>query len=323
MNLKNSYSSLSVVLPSYNECKAIKSVLKELDGVLSTLPLKCEIIVVDDGSTDNTSESALSAVLVAQLKVIRFSRNFGKEAAMTAGLEAASGDAVVIMDSDGQHSPAYITEFVKHWFEGYDIIYTKRASRKTDGWLRRTLSKCYYRIAFRATAFIEPEAGDFRLMSAPVVRAILSLREKNRFMKGLFNWVGFKKLAISYTPRTRIADETKFRSSRQLFRFGLLGMLSFSSLPLRMISRLGFLVAGFSVVYGVYVIVDTLVFGIDIPGWATLVVALSLLSGIQLIAIGLLGEYISLIFDEVKNRPLYVVEKITQKSGAGKEEAQS
>lgn len=316
MNPERQYKSLSVIVPGYNEASAIRATIEELDGVLSTLGLKCEIIVVDDGSIDGTADSALAARHATPLKVIRFSRNFGKEAAMTAGLEAATGDAVVIMDSDGQHPPAFIPEFVKHWKEGYDVVYAKRASRATDSWLRRTLSKIYYRIAFSGSTFIEPDAGDFRLMSAPVVKALLSLPEKTRFMKGLFNWVGFKKLAIDYTPRERTAGETKFGSLRHLFRFGILGIMSFSAFPLRMISRIGFIVAGSSVLYGVYIMIRTLFFGIDVPGWATLTVALTLLGGIQLISIGVLGEYIGLIFTEVKNRPLYIVEKVTQQQGS-------
>ena len=320
MNPERSYRSLSVVVPGYNEAKAIKPVIEELDGVLRSLQsLKCEIIVVDDGSKDGTAESALSAAHTVPLKVIRFSRNFGKEAAMTAGLEAATGDAVVIMDSDGQHPPSYIPEFVKHWREGYDVVYAKRASRATDSWLRRTLSKLYYKIAFSGTVFIEPDAGDFRLISTPVVKALLSLPEKNRFMKGLFNWVGFKKYAVDYTPRTRVAGETKFGNILHLFRFGLLGIMSFSNIPLRMISRLGFFVAASSVLYGMYIAVRTLFFGVDVPGWATLTVAVTLLSGIQLISIGVLGEYIGLIFTEVKNRPLYIVEKVTQQQGTAQQ----
>jgi polyisoprenyl-phosphate glycosyltransferase len=312
MNSERSYKSLSVILPGYNEAEAIRHTIEETDAILSTLPLKCEIIVVDDGSIDGTAESALKSKHATPLKVIRFSRNFGKEAAMTAGLEAAGGDAVVIMDSDGQHPPSFIPEFVKHWREGYDVVYAKRASRHHDSKLRRTLSKIYYRIAFSETKFIEPDAGDFRLMSSAVVKAILSLPEKTRFMKGLFNWVGFKKLAIDYTPRERTAGETKFGSIRHLFRFGILGIMSFSAFPLRMIGRIGFLVAGSSVLYGLYIMIRTLCFGIDVPGWATLTVAVTLLSGIQLISIGVLGEYIGLIFTEVKNRPLYIVEKVTQ-----------
>ena len=316
MNTERSYKSLSVILPGYNEAKAIRPTIEEVDAVLSTLPLKCEIIVVDDGSRDGTAESALLAAHTVPLKVIRFSRNFGKEAAMTAGLEAATGDAVVIMDSDGQHPPSYIPEFIKHWREGYDVVYARRASRATDSWLRRTLSELYYKIAFSNSTFIEPGAGDFRLISAQVVKALLSMPEKNRFMKGLFNWVGFKKFAVDYTPRARVAGETKFGSIRHLFRFGLLGIMSFSTFPLRMISRLGFFVAASSVLYGVYIAVRTLFFGVDVPGWATLTVALTLLGGIQLISIGVLGEYIGLIFTEVKNRPLYIVEKVTQQPGA-------
>lgn len=313
--MSQNYKTLSVIVPCYNESEAIRTVLEELDGVLQSLPLQSEIIVVDDGSADGTSAAALGAKHKTPMKVLRFSRNFGKEAAMSAGLDAAKSDAVVIMDSDGQHPPSFIPLFVKHWQEGYDIVYAKRASRDTDGWLRRHLSNLYYKIAFSGAPHIEPDAGDFRLMSAQVVKALLSLPEKNRFMKGLFNWVGFKKFAIDYEPRERVAGETKFGSLALLFRFGILGIMSFSTMPLRLINRLGILVAASSFIYGFYIMVRTLVFGIDVPGWATLTVALLLLSGIQLISVGILGEYIGLIFTEVKNRPLYIVAETIQSDG--------
>jgi glycosyltransferase involved in cell wall biosynthesis len=321
-NPERSCRSLSVILPGYNEGESIRPVIEEVDAVLATLPLETEIIVVDDGSSDNTYESALSSRHTKPLRVIRFSRNFGKEAAMTAGLEAVRTDAAVIMDSDGQHPPSFIPEFVKHWQAGYDVVYAKRVSRATDNRLRRYLSKLYYRIAFGGTRFIEPDAGDFRLLAAPVIKALLALPEKNRFMKGLFNWVGFSRIAIDYEPRARAAGETKYGSLLHLFRFGLMGIMSFSVLPLRLISRLGFLVAGTSVLYGLYIMIRTLCFGVDVPGWATLTVGLALLGGIQLISIGVLGEYIGLIFTEVKNRPLYIVEKSTlQASQAARNDA--
>ncbi|MBI1215830.1 MAG: glycosyltransferase [Alphaproteobacteria bacterium] len=313
--------SLSVIIPAYNEAQAIVPVMQELDKVLQALPLKCRIIVVDDGSRDATAQNAADAQCETPVRVIRFSRNFGKEAAISAGLSSVETDAAVIIDADGQHPPDMIPQFVKHWQEGYDVVYAKRAARDTDSWLRRNLSRLYYKIVSRENSFIESNAGDFRLMSRPVIDALNSLPEKTRFMKGLFNWVGFKKFPIEYTPRERIADESKYTSLVLLFRFGILGIMSFTTLPLRLISLLGVIVAGLSILYGSYIALRTLIFGVDVPGWATVVAGMMLLGGIQLISIGILGEYVGQIFTEVKNRPLYIVAEVVENDGQERQQA--
>ncbi len=322
--IKSSFhiATLTILIPAYNEGKAISQVLQEIDQYLANLKnIKCTILVVDDGSRDDTALKAYGAPCRTSVEVLRLSRNFGKEAAMTAGLQNVETDAAVIMDADGQHPPEMITSFVQQAALGYDIVYARRSSRATDSWLRRTLSVFYYKVILQNNPFIEPNAGDFRLMTRPVIDALNSLPERNRFMKGLFNWVGFKKFALDYEPRQRVADHSKF-SFLSLFRFGLLGIVSFSTVPLRFISLLGFCVAALAMFYGFFTAIRTLVFGIDTPGWATLTVGMMLLSGIQLIAIGVVGEYIGQIFTEVKNRPAYIIaEKLKNSRGAVRQAA--
>ncbi len=302
--------SLGVVLPAYNEEKCIRPVLEELDRAVNTLGMDCQIIVVDDGSSDSTFKQALNARLKTPLKVVRLSRNFGKEIAITAGLnEALSKDVVVIMDADGQHPPSKIRDFIACWKQGYDHVYAVRQSRKTDTLLRRCMSSLFYKLLPRDSQFIEHDAGDFRLLSARLVGALTQMQEKNRFMKGLYNWVGFRKKGLPYVARPRINGETKF-TLRALINFAVIGITAFSTLPLRIISRLGFLISGMSFAYGLYVFLRTLIFGVDLQGWATLVDGVTFLSGIQLISIGVLGEYVGRIFVEVKNRPLYLIDEV-------------
>jgi len=305
-----SRKTLNVVIPAYNEEKSIRLVLEELDRLLRTLDMDCLIVVVDDGSSDSTASEALNADLKTPLELVRLSRNFGKEIAMTAGLnEALSSDAVVIMDADGQHPPSVILDFIAYWKQGYEDIYAVRQRRDTDNCLKRGLSSLFYKLISKDSRFIENNAGDFRLLSARMVRALSQMPEKNRFMKGLYNWAGYKKRALPYVARPRINGETKF-SLKSLINFAIVGITSFSTFPLRVISRLGFIISGLSFAYGLYIFFRTLIFGADIEGWATLIVGIAFLSGIQLISMGILGEYVGNIFVEVKNRPLYLIDDI-------------
>lgn len=309
-NIFSARKSLAVVIPAYNEEESIRPVLEELDGVLQTLELDCLIIVVDDGSSDSTAREALGADLGTPLKLVRLTRNFGKEIAMTAGLnEALLSDAVVIMDADGQHPPSVIIDFVAYWKQGYEDIYAVRQSRDTDSYLKRGMSALFYKLLPGDQRFIENNAGDFRLLSSRVVHALNQMPEKTRFMKGLYNWVGYKKHAVPYVARPRIDGETKF-TLKSLINFAIIGITSFSTLPLRIISRLGFLISAMSFAYGLYIFFRTLILGADLQGWATLIVGIAFLSGIQLISVGVLGEYIGRIFVEVKNRPLYLIDEI-------------
>lgn len=312
-NIRPAKKTLSIVIPAFNEATVIVPVLEELDMVLQTLKQDCTIIVIDDGSRDATSKNALQSRLRTPLKLVRLSRNFGKEIAMSAGLkEARNSDAVVIMDADGQHPPALINDFITYWEQGYEDIYALRESRHTDKWLTRNLSKFFYKLLPKDAQHIKNNAGDFRLLSSRVVQALNQMPEKNRFMKGLYTWVGFKKHAIPYVVRPRLGGDTKF-TLKSLIRFAITGITSFSTLPLQFISRTGFLVSGLSILYGLHVVLRTLIFGVDLPGWATLTASLTLLSGIQLVSIGVLGEYIGQIFIESKNRPLYLVEEVITK----------
>jgi len=303
--------TLTIVVPAFNEANAIGPVLEEIDRALQALspPVVGKIIVVDDGSRDDTAVNASRAVCRSALKVLRLSRNFGKEAAMAAGLRHIEDahSAAVIMDADGQHPPALLQSFVDLWRQGHDIVYARRVSRDTDSFLRRKLSDLYYRLVMKGTRFIERDAGDFRLLSPRVIAALNELPEKNLFMKGLFNWVGFSKTAVDYAPRERMADASKFTSIFKLLRYGFQGLISFSALPLRLISVVGMVVALASLVYGFYILLRTLFFGADVAGWATLAVGTAFLGGIQLMSIGMLGEYIAQIFVEVKNRPAFIV----------------
>jgi polyisoprenyl-phosphate glycosyltransferase len=305
-------ASIGLVIPLFEEAASILGTLREVDSVLAALPHKCTIIVVDDGSRDNSVDIVLSAALKTPLSLIRLSRNFGKEIAMSAGLSRAEAfDAVIIMDADGQHPPKTIREFVAGWENGFDDVYGVRASRQTEGWLRNQLSGIFYRIVMHDSPAIAAGAGDFRLLSSRVVRALNQLPERQRFMKGLYAWVGFRKMAVPYEVRPRASGNSKF-SLRSLVRFAVVGLTSFSNAPLRAITRVGYIVSAAALTYGLYIAVRTLIVGVDLPGWATLTVALSFLSGVQLISIGVLGEYTGQIFLEAKNRPLYLIDEIVE-----------
>jgi glycosyltransferase involved in cell wall biosynthesis len=304
--------TLSILIPVYNEGQAIHLVIEELAKTLLELTsVKSDILVVDDGSSDETVEQILSVKSEIPVQLMRLSRNFGKEAAISAGLSLVQSDAVIIMDGDGQHPPELIKLFVQYWQQGYDVVYGKRISRATEHWLKRKLTQAYYRYVSKHTKFIEANAGDFRLISARVVAGLNQLTEKSRFMKGLYNWVGYKRMAIHFSPRERIANDSKFNIF-SLIRFGVVGITSFTTVPLRMIIQFGFIIAALSLLYGSYLIVSTLIFGFDVPGWTTIVVSIMLIGGIQLISIGVLGEYIGQIFIETKNRPLFLIDEIVQ-----------
>ena len=306
--------TLSIIIPAYNEGNAIVSLLEHLDVVLQKISLQTKIIVVDDGSTDNTLEKINLIRSKTPITILCLSRNFGKEAAMSAGLAVVDTDAVIIMDADGQHSPNYIPDFINLWDQGYDMVSARRVSRETDSWSRRFLSRVYYKLIAQGTSCVESGLGDFRLLSANVVEAINSLPERGRFMKGLFNWVGFKKCTFDYVPQARLKGESKFSSFASLFRFGILGFISFSVLPLRIITSFGLFRAALSMAYGFFIFIRTILYGIDIPGWATLSVGFTFLGSVQLISLGVIGEYVGQILSEVKNRPLYIVSKVMEVS---------
>nr|WP_282099078.1 glycosyltransferase family 2 protein [Thauera aromatica] len=313
---------MSVVIPLYNESGSIQALHRRLSAVLDGLPLDGrEVVFVDDGSRDDTFArvSALCAV-DPKLRAIRFARNFGKEAAMAAGLRAATGDVVVLMDGDLQHPPELIPALLERWRNGAMMVTAVRRSRETDPWLRRQLTRAFYGFFSRISEVTLAEGGgDFRVFDRAVVDAINSLPERTRFMKGITSWVGFRQEEVDFVPQARAAGESGWPMLR-LLRYALDGLSAFSTLPLRVWSLVGLVMAGLSGIYGCWLIGRTLIFGIDLPGYISMMVSVLFLSGIQLISLGVLGEYIGHIFTEVKGRPLFLVaERIgfDESSGAG------
>mgnify|MGYP002777145033 CR=1 FL=1 len=299
---------LSVVCCVLDEEEAVPRFLGTTLPVLDRLDLRSEILFVDDGSTDRTAEIVRAhAAADPRIRMVRLSRNFGKEAALTAGLDAARGRAVVPIDVDLQDPPDLIAEFVRLWREGYDVVYGQRVDREADTRAKRRTAGLFYRI-FNSLAAqkITPNVGDFRLMSRPVVDATLLLRERNRFMKGLFAWVGFRAVGVPYARPRRAAGRSKF-SYWKLWNLALDGLTSFSTAPLRIWTYLGLSVAVLSILYTLVILVRTLVFGIDVPGYASLMIVMLLLGAVQIISLGVMGEYLGRLYMETKQRPIYIV----------------
>ncbi len=298
---------ITCVVPAYNEAVGIASFINELCAHLAGLTEIYDVIVVDDGSRDGTGLEVISASGGLPVRLIGLSRNFGKEAAIAAGLDEAEGEVVVIIDADFQQPISLISEFVRQWQHGYEMVYGLRNDRKTDPPIRRWLSRTFYKILSRgANIEIPPDAGDFRLMDRRVVQALRQLPERGKFMKGLYNWVGFSQVAVPFDYGERRNGDSKFRLA-SLFDLAMTGLTSFSSFPLRIWVALGSVISGISILYAVGILVRTVIRGTDVPGWATLAVAVTFLGGIQLLSIGILGEYVARIFNEVKQRPAYLV----------------
>ena len=300
--------SLSCVMPAFNEATSLPRVVPEVLPVMPPLALQIELIVVDDGSRDD-SAAVLTALSIQypQLVVLRLSRNFGKEAALTAGLQAARGDVVVLMDADGQHPVSLLPDMLQQWRQGADVVYAVRRTRTDQTRLHARLADGFYRLVnWGSRVQIPPDAGDFRLMDRRVVEALAALPERHRFMKGLYAWVGFHTTAIDYEPLPRQAGRSSFGLGGAL-RLGVTGLLAFSPTPLRLVGAAGLLLAVASLGYGAWVVVEYFWLGINVPGYATQTVGMLFLSGIQLMAIGVLSEYVARIYDEVKQRPLYLL----------------
>ena len=269
---------------------------------------RCEMIFVNDGSTDRTQLIIDKlAILDARVSSVALSRNFGKEAAMTAGLDNAKGDAVAIFDVDLQDQPELLIEFVERWEQGYDVVYAKRTHRDGESWLKKITASMFYKLMLKISRVnIPQDTGDCRLMTRRVVESISSLREHHRFMKGLFSWVGFPSVAVEYRRDARAAGTTKFNYWK-LWNFALEGITSFTIAPLKMATYLGFVVAIVSFIFGLLIILKTLLWGDVVRGYPTLIVTVLFMGGVQLFFIGILGEYIGRIFGEVKSRPLYLI----------------
>ena len=299
---------LSLVVPCYNEAAGLASFWARASDALDALTVPSEAVFVDDGSRDGTF--AVLAALAARdprVRVVALSRNFGKEIALAAGLEHARGEAVVPIDADLQHPPELLGELVARWREGHDVVIALRRDRATDGFGRRLASALFHRVFARLSATpVQRGAGDFRLLARPVVDALRAMPERTRYMKGMYSWVGFRTATVDYDVEERAAGRSRY-GPLKLWRLALDGIVSFSALPLRMSSILGALFALIALGYGIWLTVRTLVHGVDLPGYASLMVVVLFLGGVQLLSLGVIGEYLGHVYDEVKARPLYVV----------------
>ncbi|MBP3207721.1 MAG: glycosyltransferase [Campylobacter sp.] len=313
---KQNQKLLSIVVPCYDEelvldefYKVTLSVLKQIQNeILSNL--EYEFIFVDDGSRDNTAEKVKELHKKDNaVHLVKFSRNFGKEAAILAGFKHATGDMVVLMDADLEHSPTLIVDMVRGYIDGYKIIYAKRKSRPGTSPIKAKFSEAFYEIFNRISGVkIESGVTDYRLMDKSVVDELIKMNEYHRFSKSMFAWVGFKKKCLEFDHEPRVAGETSW-SFWKLFNYAIDGFVSFSTAPLRIAFVLGFLASFLAFIYGIYIILKTLIFGVSISGWATTIVLILFIGGIQLIVLGVIGEYIARIYEQVKNRPHFIVEE--------------
>lgn len=304
---------LSVVMPAFNEAASLAVLLPTIREALSGHADALELVVVDDGSTDATALVVHAAIAKGvPARLVRLSRNFGKEAALSAGLDLAEGDVVVCLDSDGQHPLDTVLEMIAQWRAGYDVVYGVQTDRRhSQSPTRRGFTRLFYWLMQLGTRVDMPaNAGDFRLLDRCVVQALRRLPERARYMKGLFAWVGFSAVGVPYVPLSRLHGVTHFKFKR-LFSLAITAMTAFTHVPLRIVTALGLLVSLAAVFFGAWVVFDTLVFGNKVSGYATVVVSIVFLSGVQLLCLGIIGEYLGRVFDEVKQRPLYLTREVT------------
>jgi len=302
---------VSIVTPFYNEGEGVNHFYQVMSLTMEKLPdFDFEIVCVDDGSRDNTLEQLIEISKTdPRVTVLEFSRNFGKEPAMTAGIDAASGDCVIPIDADLQDPPALIGQMLQKWQEGAEVVLAKRVDRSSDSYTKRTTALMFYRLHNALSHLQIPEnVGDYRLMDRVVVDALKQLPERQRFMKGLFAWVGFKTVTVDYLREARLAGESKF-SGWKLWNFAIEGITSFSLAPLKVWVYIGSFGALFAFIYASFIVVRTLIFGIDLPGYASLLVVTLFFASLQLISLGVIGEYIGRIYFESKQRPLYLIRK--------------
>lgn len=302
---------LSVVVPMYNEEEGADLFFKRLEPVLKSITPDYEIVCVDDGSTDRTlAHLTRHHVRDHRIKVLSLSRNFGKDTALSAGLDHATGQAVVPIDADLQDPPELIAQMIAKWREGYDVVYARRSHRDTDDVQKRVTAGLFYRIHnWIADVRIPDNTGDFRLMDRRVVEAVKHLPEKTRFMKGLFAWVGFKQTGVEYRREVRAAGTTKWHYWK-LWNFALDGLTGASTVPLRLWTYFGAILAAATVCYALWLVGHTMLYGNDVPGYASLMVAVLFLGAVNIFATGILGEYVGRIYTEVRNRPLYLVREM-------------
>ena len=313
---------ISIVCPFYNEEHGVGAFFSRVIPVLERLQEDYEVVCVNDGSGDGTLEALLAMrALRPHVRVVDLSRNFGKEAALTAGIDAARGDAVIPIDADLQDSPELIATLVQEWKRGFDVVLARRVNRRADSFAKRLTAFLFYKVHNAISEARIPEnVGDFRLMDRKVVDAIKQLPERRRFMKGIFAWVGFRSATIEYARDPRIAGKSRF-SGWKLWNLALEGVTSFSTAPLRIWTYLGLAVAALAFFYAVFIVVRTAMYGIDVPGYASQLVDTLYLGGIQLIGLGVLGEYLGRVYSEAKQRPIYIVRDSYEASKAAGREA--
>ena len=299
---------ISVVAPLYNEQENIDALFRRLLEVLEALNTSYDVICVNDGSRDNTLKNLVEYhQLYPQIKVVNLSRNFGKDTAMSAGIDYSQGMAVIPIDADLQDPPELIAEMIEKWHEGYDVVYASRLVRIGESWFKRFSAEGFYQVINKLSRVsIPPNTGDFRLIDRRVVESIKKMPERQRFMKGIFAWVGYKQTSILFDREPRYQGQTKWNYWK-LWDFAIDGITSFSFLPLKVWTYVGLIIALVSLVYASFLILRTIIFGIDVPGYASLMVAVLFLGGIQLLTLGIIGEYIGRVYEEVKGRPLYLV----------------
>lgn len=310
LHQENKNILISIVCPFYNEIDTIKLFFDSITSTMQLSKLNYEIICVNDGSTDKTLELLYNfASQDKRINVINLSRNFGKEAALTAAIDFAKGDVVIPIDADLQDPPSLIIQMLEKWQEGYDVVLPRRTDRSSDSFFKRLSAVVFYKLHNKISSPPLPEnVGDFRLMSREVVEAIKCMPERHRFMKGLFAWVGFKIAVIDYVRAPRCAGKTKFNGWR-LWNFALEGVTSFSTMPLSVWLYVGFITAFGSFSYAAFIFIRTIVWGIELPGYASMISLILFLGGLQLIGIGVIGEYLGRTYIESKQRPIYIVKK--------------
>jgi glycosyltransferase involved in cell wall biosynthesis len=300
--------TLTLVIAAFNEEAALPLLHPRLQAALAAVDVDGRVLYVDDGSRDGTWD-ALQAIAAGDPRVslLRLARNFGKELALTAGLDHVDSDAAVVLDADGQDPPELLSAFVAKWREGFDVVYGRRSARSGESWLKRLSAAAFYRVMNSLSDIpVPPDTGDFRLMSRRVLDALRQLRERQRFMKGLFSWVGFRQVALDYERVPRIAGRSKF-SYWRLWNLALEGITSFSTLPLRLATYVGMVTALLAFAWGGFIIARTLMWGDPVQGWPSLMTVVLFLGGVQLIALGIVGEYLGRMYLESKQRPLYLV----------------
>lgn len=306
---------LSVVIPVHNEAEVIPLLLPRLSKVCRSIGGSVELLFIDDGSRDNSVALLFQARLSnPDIRVLQLSRNFGKEAAVSAGLSHASGDAIVLLDADLQDPPELIPDMVREWQKGADVVLMKRRSRAGESWLKRTTASLFYRTINKISdAPIPVDTGDFRLMSRRTVDALNELPERNRYLKGMFAWVGMKTVTLEFDRDPRIAGQTKWNYLK-LMHLAMEGITSFSTRPLRIALVLGLMAATCGGLFGTWEVIRALVYGISTPGYASMIAMITFLSGIQLLCVGLLGEYVGRIYMETKQRPVFIVAEDSNES---------